>query len=259
MLLRSLWGCMVLMNAAGEGGAGGGGGAGAGAGGQGGGQGGAGGGQGGAAADTVTLTKAQYDEIMARLPAKQQAAGAGAGQGAGGQGGEGADDLAEKARKEREAKDKKNSDSKTLTTAIKFNMGGREWAKNNASLLPKSIEGIFEAAEKENYGTEVDKANAIKVGIVSEFFAVQTNVDLLTEAQKSKLAEFKALTKNDKHERVQDIYDVLFEPTFESLRSVTKARQLNLGHGTQTDAEAAYKEKLIKGARKHYLGEKTDA
>lgn len=254
----------VLMDQAGEGGSGGGGGAG-GSGGQGQGGQGSGGQQGGqqgqgqGQGNSVTLTKEQFDAIMARLP-KEGGQGQGGGQGAG-QGGQGSGDgdLADKARKEKEAQEKEASKSKSLSTAIKFNMGAKDWAKNNATLLPKTISGILEQAEKENYGTEIEKANAIKVNILSEFFAVQTNVDLLTESQKSRLAEFKALTKNDKHERVQQIYDDLFEPTFERLKDVTKARQLSMGHGTQTDAEAAYKEKLMKGARKHYLGEKDNA
>jgi len=101
--------------------------------------------------------------------------------------------LAEKAEAERKAKEAKDLESKSLEAALKFNLGSKDFVKNNASLLPQNIQGIFDAAEKENYGSAVQKANAIKVGIVSEFFAQQGNLDLLTDHQKQSLEDFKKL------------------------------------------------------------------
>lgn len=169
------------------------------------------------------------------------------------------DDLAGKAAKDRIKKESEGANQKRLESAIKFTMGGSEWAKTNQSLLPKTIESIFVQAEKENYANAIEKDSAIKVGIISEFFALQANLDLLTESQKIALADFKALTKNDKQERAHDLYNNIFEPTFESLKRIEKARQLNKGLGNQTDAETSYKNKLLGISRKKYLGEKNDA
>lgn len=164
--------------------------------------------------------------------------------------------LAEKAEAERKAKEAKDLESKILESALKFNLGSKDFVKNNASLLPQNIQGIFDAAEKENYGSAVQKANAIKVGIVSEFFAQQGNLDLLTDHQKQSLEDFKKLTKDVKEERVQGIFDSIFEPTLETLRKVKKAEALQKGLATPSDAQDAYKQRLMAGSRKHHLGEK---
>lgn len=164
--------------------------------------------------------------------------------------------LAEKAEAERKAKEAKDLESKSLEAALKFNLGSKDFVKNNASLLPQNIQGIFDAAEKENYGSAVQKANAIKVGIVSEFFALQANLDLLTDHQKQSLEDFKKLTKDVKEERVQGIFDSIFEPTLETLRKVKKAEALQKGLATPSDAQDAYKQRLMAGSRKHHLGEK---
>lgn len=97
-----------------------------------------------------------------------------------------ADDLAATVAKEREAKAKKDSDSKSLSDAIRFNMAASDFMKNNAALLPESIAGLFAQSDKKVYGSDIEKANDIKVGIVSEYFAVKENLDQLTDSQKTK-------------------------------------------------------------------------
>lgn len=164
------------------------------------------------------------------------------------------DDLADKAKRQREADDKKKTSEKTLESAINFLVGSAEWQKTNSSLMPKTVPGIFEAAEKENYGSKIEKANAIKVGIVQEFFAVQANHDLLTGDQKIALAEFLALTKNVKQERVDNIYAMIFEPTLKYIKDIAKAKLLNNGEKNETDSEKALTEKYRKASQKHYLG-----
>ena len=163
------------------------------------------------------------------------------------------DDLAAKAAKEREAKEKQAGDTAKLEKALKFNLGTSEFLKNNASLLPSSTAGIFAQAEKEVYANAIEKADAIKVGLVSEFFAVQVNLDLLTDAQKNALAEFQALTKNVKQERVQQIYDMVFEPAFESLKRITKAKQVREGEVDPTDAKAAYAKRMMETSRAKFI------
>ena len=165
-------------------------------------------------------------------------------------------DLADKARKEREEAEKKSASTKVLESALKFNLGAADFLKTNASLLPKTIEGIFSQAEKENYADAIEKSNSIKVGVVSEFFALKENVELLTAAQKVALEDFNKLTKNAKAERVQGFYDSIFEPTLETLRKVKKAEALQKGLANPSDTQDAYKQKMINFSKKHYLGEK---
>lgn len=193
---------------------------------------------------SVTLSKEQFDAIMAKLPKEPEK--------------KAEDDptLADKARKEREDNEKKQGYEKTLESALNFNIAGKDFVKVNAGLLPKTIESLFTQAEKEIYGSAIEKANAIKVGVVSEFFAVQANHDLLTGSQKIQLDEFLKLTKNGKQDRIENIYSMIFEPTLETLRKVEKAKQVNSGGKDQSDSEKMQVERMIKMSKKHYLGEK---
>lgn len=167
--------------------------------------------------------------------------------------------LADKARQKREDDDKKAKHEKTLESAIRFTTTAKEWIKTNATLLPKTIEDIFAAAEKENYASAIEKVAAIHEGIVSEFFAVQANMDLLTASQKTVLEDFKKLTKTDRQARAQQIFDTIFEPTFESLKKIKRAEQVRNGLEPEGDVSEAYKKRLIEGSRKHHLGEKSNA
>lgn len=167
-------------------------------------------------------------------------------------------ELIEKARKQKEADDKKSSDSKALEAAIRFGIKSEEFLKVNESLLPKEVSEIFKEAEKETYGNAVEKDSAIKSGIIQSFFKVQANVDMLTPGLKTNLDEYLKLTKTGKQEKAQQVYDTIFEPTFEMLKRIKKAEALNKGYGDEGDAETAYKNKLMAGSRKHYLGEKSN-
>jgi len=166
------------------------------------------------------------------------------------------EDLASKAKKDRESKDGMVKHERSLEGALNFNIAGKDFVKLNQSLIPKTIESVFAQAEKEKYDNAIDKANAIKSGIVSEFFAVQANHDLLTSSQKIQLDEFLKLTKNGKQDRIENIYSMIFEPTLETLRKVEKAKQVNLGGKDQTDDEKAYLDRMNKMSLKRYLGDK---
>lgn len=163
-------------------------------------------------------------------------------------------DLLEKARKQREADDKKQADTKSLEAALKFNLNSAQFLKDHASLLPKDIADIFKSAEAEKFDTAIEKDAAIKAGIIQSFFSIQANLDLLTPGLKSSLEDYLKLTKTGKQEKAQQIYDSIFEPAFEMLKRVKKAEALQKGHGTGNDD--AYKQKLMAGSKKHYLGEK---
>jgi len=166
-------------------------------------------------------------------------------------------DLKEKAKKEQEERDKQSANSKDIESALKFSLKSEEFLKTNASLLPKDVADIFKMAEKETYDSAVQKASAIKSGIIQSFFAVQDNLDLLTSGPKSALEEYLKLTKNGKQDRAQYIYETVFEPAFEMLKRVKKAELINrTGINPGSDSEKAYRDKLMNGSKKHYLGEK---
>lgn len=166
-------------------------------------------------------------------------------------------DLKARAAKEREESDKKKTDIKALENALSFNMQSKKFWDDNQALLPKQVEDIFKTADKETYDSALDKASAIKAGIVQEFFAVQDNLDLLTPGQKTALEDFLKLTKNGKQEKASGVYDQIFEPTFEMLKRLKKAQHLSKGLGDGSDD--AYKMKLMNGSKQHYLGEKSNA
>lgn len=164
--------------------------------------------------------------------------------------------LADKAKKEREANDAQAASQKAMESAINFNISSKDFVKNNASLLPKTIDSIFVQAEKQNYDSAMQKANAIKAAIISEVFVVKEWVEHLTGPQKIEVENFLKLTNNGKQERVDNIYSMIFEPTLEMVRKIEKAKQLNNGAKNQTDGEKALADRMMKMSKKHYLGEK---
>lgn len=164
--------------------------------------------------------------------------------------------LADKAKKEREEQEAQANSQKAMESAINFNISSKDFVKNNGSLLPKTIESIFVQAEKQNYDSAMQKANAIKAAIISEVFVVKDWVEHLTGPQKIEVENFLKLTNNGKQERVDNIYSMIFEPTLEMVRKIEKAKQLNNGTKNQSDGEKALAERLMKLSKKHYLGEK---
>lgn len=165
-------------------------------------------------------------------------------------------DLGQKAKAERDTREKSSARDRRLESALKFNLGAKDFLKQNEALLPTDAADIFTQAEKEKFEDAIEKDEAIKSGLIQSFFRVQTNVDLLTPGQKSKLDDYLRLTKTGKQEQAQTIYDMVFEPAFEMLKHQKKAAALGRGHSQGSDVEDGYKKRLMSGSRKHYLGEK---
>lgn len=169
------------------------------------------------------------------------------------------DDLLSKTKQMNESYSKSKVDQKALESALTFGLKSEEFLKNNASLLPKEAADLFKAADKESYDSPIQKANAIKSGIIQTFFQQQANMDLLTSAQKQVVDEYLKLTKTGKEEKAQHLFDTVFEPTLETLRRIKKAEIVSKGYGSGSDAENAYKQKLMNLSKKHYLGDKSNA
>ena len=160
-------------------------------------------------------------------------------------------DLLDKARQDRSRLEDEGRSNQALESALKFDLSASQWVKENSALLPSDVADLFEAAKKENYASAVDKANAIKAGIIQSYFGVQSNIDMLTQSQKNKLDEYLKLTKNVRDSKAPEIYESLFEPTFEMSKRLRKADLLSRGLGDSTNDH--YKKRLIEGAKKHYL------
>ncbi len=167
-------------------------------------------------------------------------------------------DLDDKVKKDAADKAKKESESADLEAAMKFTLRSGDFLKENAAILPKDIADIFAQAEKEKYDSAIHKSNAVKAAIIKSYFSFEANVAVLTASQKSRLEEYLKLTNTVREERAQSVYENIFEPSLEVVKQGKKAAELNKaknGYGSDTDAEKAYKDKLINGAKKHFLGE----
>lgn len=228
MLLRALYGCIILRDKEGE----------------------DKGGGGGAGTKTETADPKTGEELSA-LKASNDALKAEI---------EALKSKQPKTLNERVTEDQKGkAEIKALESALRFNLQAPNFLKDNEALLPKSVAEIFKVAEKQNYDTDIQKADDIKLAIVEKFFEVQENLDLLTATHKISLEEFRKLTKNGKEARVQSVYENIFEPALERLRSVKKAEEVGRaknGLGNPSDAESAYKNKLIEASKKQYLKER---
>jgi len=169
-------------------------------------------------------------------------------------------DLTDRVREQREADEKKNRESKGLESALRFNLTSDRFISENKEVLPKDMADIFSAAEKESYDSPIEKANATKSALIQSFFSLQANVDLLTPSQRDAIEDFNKLTKKGKEEKAQDVYQNIFEPTLGMIKQIKKAEEVGKSKGhypNESEADAAYREKLMSGSKKHFLGEKS--
>lgn len=259
MLMSMKPGLQLFNDGGGSGGGGGGTGSGQGTG-NGGGQG-SGTGQGGDAnAALLAEIKAMRAEIT-ELKKGGASGGQGGGQGSGtgqggGQGGGTNDDpsLADRARKEREAKEKGHADAAKIERDISYNLGVKKFVDDHKAFLSEDVQGILAQAEKEKYDTAGQKAAELRTEIIEAFFKVQANSDILTSAQKRILADFQKLTKDGKRQDSEKVYESVFEPALEMVKRVKKAEELNLaarGYATATGGPlGAYKQKLFEAAKR---------
>ncbi len=168
-------------------------------------------------------------------------------------------DLNEKAKLLRDQNATDKNKQADLEKAITFSVTAKDWVKQNESLLPKEITEILAAADKDSFDSPVHKSNAIKAGIVKEFFSLQANMDLLTASHKNAVADYLKLTNTGREEKAPHVFENIFEPALEMMRRVKKAEDVGRtknGFGNPNDADNAYKQKMIAVSKKHYLQEK---
>jgi hypothetical protein len=157
------------------------------------------------------------------------------------------------------AKEQKAKELKCLEAACKFNINSDKFISNHKDILGKEIADIFAVAAKEKFDSEVDKSNATKAAIIQSFFSLQANLDSLTDSHKSSIEDFMKLTKRSKEERASEVFENIFEPCVDTMKRLRKAEEVvkaKSGYANSSDVESKYKERLILGSRKHFLGEK---
>lgn len=151
--------------------------------------------------------------------------------------------------------EKKKLEQKALEQAVEFNYGTKDFMKNHEGIVPKEVADLFTAAAKENYDSPVQKASAIKTGIIQEFFKVQENLDLLTPAHKDAIDRFGKLTKTGKESEAQAVWENIFEPAVNIKVRMKKADEViraRNGLATASEVDEAYKKRLIEGSKKSY-------
>lgn len=166
----------------------------------------------------------------------------------------GGDDLINKLDRQKTIDNQKGQDTRAMEESISFNMGVNSFLEENKHILSDDFKGIVELANKETYDSAADKTNAIRANFIQAFFNTQENVDLLTKTQKSSLENFLKLTKNGREAKAGEVYSNVFEPTFEMLKKLKKAEELEKsrkGYSSSTEGDA-YKDKLIDIGKKRF-------
>ena len=168
-------------------------------------------------------------------------------------------DLRDKIAKEKKAEEDRKLENKRIESALKFNLSVGDFVKSHEDILPSEIGEILKAADKETYDSAIERASVVKSNLIQAFFAVQSNLDLLTTNQKVQLDDYLKLTKNGKEQKAEGIFENIFEPAIETLKRVKKAEEVgkaNAGFSSGSKHENAYKDKLMNMSRKTHLGEK---
>jgi hypothetical protein len=168
-------------------------------------------------------------------------------------------DLLDKVRAKNESDEKEKAKLKGIESAMRFNLSIGDFVKANADVLPSDVEKVIKEAEKENYDSAVERARALKVPIIKAFFDVQANLELLTDTQKTQLGDYQKLTKAGREERADYIYENLLEPALGTMKKLKKAEEVGRarsGLAPGGKAEEDYRNRLVEGSRKFYLGDK---
>lgn len=172
--------------------------------------------------------------------------------------------LRSKVKSENDDKQKKEAEQSKLTAALRFTMGADKFIEEHKTVLPKEVSDIFAKASKESFDSEIEKANAIRSGVVESFFSVQANIDLLTPSQKSQVEDYLKLTRKARDEKSEDVFTNVLEPAMHMVKQLRKAEELaktgrdgSLGEG-QKGLQAEIIKRMSDLSKKHY-GVKSDA
>lgn len=203
-------------------------------------------------AETVEQVKAAFTKREEELKAEIESLKKGKGK----EGDPPEGDLVEKAKREREEKDKLNASQGEVERAVKFNLTIDQFAKDNKDFLPEDVGGILTQAAKEKYGSEFEKASALKTAIMKTYFSLQANLDSLTPSQKKSVDNWLALTPKGREEKSADMYDNVFEPCIDTVRRVKKAEEVSRarsGLATPTEAAEIHKKKIMDASMAAHL------
>lgn len=167
--------------------------------------------------------------------------------------------LTDKARRQKEEEAQRGNETQRIESSIQFNMGLKDFVEQHKDILPAEIEDILKVAEKEKYDSAIERASAIRSAMVQSFFEVQSNLDLLTNKQKTQIEDWLKLTKNGRENKADTIFENIFEPSLEMIKRVKKAEELSKarsGFSSGTQVENDYKNRLMEVSKNTYLGGK---
>ena len=166
--------------------------------------------------------------------------------------------LADKVKLENETKQKQEGEKAKLTSALRFVMGADKFIEEHKTILPKEVADIFAKANKESYDSDVEKANAMRAGVIESFFSVQANMDILIPSQKSQIEEYLKLTRKARDEKSAEVFVNVLEPSMHMLKQLKKAEELaktgrdgTLGEG-QAGIQGEIVKRMVDLSKKHY-------
>lgn len=117
--------------------------------------------------------------------------------------------ILEEAKKSYENKQIQQTEHGNMENAIKFNLQLSKFTEDFKDYLPKTTQTLIEEVEKKNYGSEVQRANAIRSGIIQAFIELQENIEILPQTMKDKVSLFKALTVDEQEKQSASFWDVV--------------------------------------------------
>lgn len=166
--------------------------------------------------------------------------------------------LLSKVKSENDDKEKSAAEKAKLTAALRFTMGADKFIEEHKTILPKEVADIFAKANKESYDSDIEKANAMRAGVIESFFSVQANMDLLTASQKAQVEDYLKLTRKARDEKSGEVFVNVLEPSMHMLKQLKKAEELaktgrdgTLGEG-QAGIQGEIVKRMVELSKKHY-------
>lgn len=144
----------------------------------------------------------------------------------------------------------------TIQDSVKFNLGIKDFAEKNKSLLPEESLKILTAIESKTFKNDNEKANTVRKSFLDSFLEKQENIDVLIPSMKARAEQYKSLAESDKERRSKEFWD-LVEAGVALKQGVRKAEALNkINGGNAGDASSNPLEaKILAAAKKKFNNE----
>lgn len=135
-----------------------------------------------------------------------------------------------------------------IESAIKFNMNIDKFVSDNSALLPAEAKKILETVNGKSYSSEKSKADELRKSLIESFIQVQGNIDALPQSQKEQVANYKALTEDEKVRQSTKYWGIVDVGISQKMLT-KKASELAKAGGTGGDTSAFQQRFLDLGNR----------